>query len=67
MPKWLSRSLLIGGTFILVWLVVMYSWHTSNRMPDIPDVVLYFIALPVALLAASWGMSKAWAASKKDR
>ena len=65
MPKWLSRSLLIGGTFILVWLVVMYSWHTSNRMPDIPDVVLYFIALPVALLAASWGMSKAWAASKK--
>ena len=60
MPAWFSRSLLIGGVFSLVWLVVVYTWRVNNRMPNAMDVALYFIACPIALLIVFWLICKAW-------
>lgn len=60
MHGWLSRGLLIGGVFALVWLAVIYSWNTTNRIPNVVDVAFYFIAAPIALLIAVWLITKAW-------
>jgi hypothetical protein len=68
MRGWLSRSLLIGGVFALVWLAVIYSWTSSKRIPNASDVAFYFVAAPIAVLIAVWMISKVWgiARSKPD-
>lgn len=60
MHKWLQRGLWISATFILVWLIVIYSWRTNNRMPNTLDVVFYFFALPAGILIILWLLAKTW-------
>lgn len=60
MRGWLSKGLLIGGVFALVWLAVIYSWTANNRIPNASDVAFYFVAAPIAVLIAVWMASKAW-------
>jgi hypothetical protein len=54
MRQWISRSLLIGGVFLLVWLVVIYSWRTSNRLPSSIEVGAYFLGFPLLVLGTLW-------------
>ena len=58
MRSWLSRSLVIIGTFALVWLAVAYYWRSSNRMPSSSELALYFIGMPVGALIGIWLISK---------
>ena len=60
MQAWFSRSLWIGGVFLLVWLAVVYSWRIYNRTPNAVDVALYFLAFPIAILIVVWLIFKAW-------
>ena len=54
MRQWISRSFLIGGVFLLVWLVVIYSWRTSNRLPSNIEVGAYFLGFPLLVLGTLW-------------
>ena len=54
MRQWISRSLLIGGVFLLVWLVVIYSWRASNRLPSNIEVGAYFLGFPLLVLGTLW-------------
>ena len=54
MRQWISRSLLIGGVFLLVWLAVIYSWRTSNRLPSNIEVGAYFLGFPLLVLGTLW-------------
>ncbi|MFZ6747812.1 hypothetical protein [Undibacterium sp. Ren11W] len=60
MRGWLSKGLLIGSVFALVWLAVIYSWTASNRIPNASDIAFYFVAAPIAVLISVWMISKAW-------
>ena len=60
MPGWLSRSLIIGCIFSLVWMAAIYSWTSGKRMPNVADLAFYLVAAPVALLICIWLALKAW-------
>ncbi|WP_394777954.1 hypothetical protein [Undibacterium sp.] len=60
MRGWLGRGLIVVGTFVLVWLAVVFYWRSGNRMPNISEVAFYFIAAPIGVLIAMWLSVKAW-------
>lgn len=50
--------MLAVAMFAVVWLLVLAYWQSTARMPSTGDVVLWLLALPVALLAGVWGVRK---------
>ena len=58
MSNWLKYSLIIGGTFAVIWLGTIYQWRTNAYLPDSDDVALFFLILPVGVLLGFWFLSK---------
>ena len=43
---------IVVATFGVIWAITIMDWRASNRVPNSVDVVLYMVALPIALLVA---------------
>ncbi|MFA5983588.1 MAG: hypothetical protein WC782_06200 [Methylococcaceae bacterium] len=59
MHSWLRNSLIVGGTFAVVWIATVYSWRAGNRLPSTIDVAENFLVIPLALLASFWLLAHA--------
>lgn len=53
LPGWLKAGLLAVLVFGAVWAIAFWYWDAAGRSPTTPDLVLYLLALPLALLMAS--------------
>jgi hypothetical protein len=63
MPGWLKGGLLAALMLAACWGGAIWYWQTAGKMPATGDLVLYLLALPLALLAALWLGPKAFARS----
>lgn len=54
----LKKTLLFAVFLLVVWLVVVFYWQMTHRLPDAADVFIYFAILPLGLLLAYWVLKK---------
>ncbi len=59
MQPWLKRVFWISATFIVVWLAAVFYWQSTARLPAQSELLIYLGLLPLALVGAGWGLSKA--------
>lgn len=53
-----KRMFWISATFLLVWMVVIFYWKSSSRLPAQSELVLYLGMLPLVLIGAGWAIAK---------
>lgn len=53
MPRWLKGSLLTALVVAICWAGAISYWRATDRVPATSDLVLYLLALPLALILAS--------------
>jgi hypothetical protein len=58
MRVFFKRLLWISATFLFVWLVVIFYWKSSSRLPAQSELVLYLGVLPLVLLGTGWAIGK---------
>lgn len=63
MRPWLSRTLIVAGTFTVCWIGAVWYWRATRRMPGTDDLVIYMALLPLLLLLLIWGGGKLIAAA----
>lgn len=65
MKSLIKGAALFVAVTCLVWILVLWRWHATQREPDGSDIVLYLVALPIVivglLLAARWAVRGALA------
>lgn len=64
MPAWLKHGLASGVVFFCCWGGVIAYWRLHRSVPAAPDMAIYLLALPAALLLLFWGAGKAVASGK---
>ncbi|MET3431971.1 hypothetical protein ABIC71_001454 [Herbaspirillum seropedicae] len=58
MGTWIKRSLFVCAIFAVTWVMFIAYWSGSNHMPDISDVILFLLVLPLCFLLLVWGVRK---------
>ena len=58
MPAWLKHGLASGIVFFCCWGGVIAYWRLHRSAPAAPDMAVYLLALPAALLLLFWGAGK---------
>ncbi|UIN21234.1 hypothetical protein [Herbaspirillum frisingense] len=58
MGTWIKRSLFVCVIFAVTWVMFIAYWSGSNHMPDIRDIILFLLVLPVCFLLAMWAVRR---------
>lgn len=54
MPGWLKGGLLAALVFAACWGIAIWYWRETDNVPSTASLVTYLLALPSALVGASW-------------
>lgn len=60
MQNWMKRSLLVLTVFGACWIVAVWYWRSTTRMPDTGDLALAMLVMPLVLLSAVWLANKSF-------
>ena len=60
MKSWLFKSILIVCVFAVTWIMALYYWQTSHRVPNGFDIGIYFLAIPLGILLTLWLAVISW-------
>jgi len=60
--EWFKLGAIIFTTFLVCWTIAIWYWHQVDRNPGTVELAFALLVLPVGILLAFWGGSKAVAA-----